>query len=418
MASRLKIASNTLYQLLGKLFTTASTLLITVLITRLLGANSFGEYAIVISFVTPFFIMSDFGLNAVVSRDFVNNEDEIKKRFKTILGLRIAIAFCLMVLGASALSFTNYATSIKIATLVGLILVFSQSVYSSCNIIFQAKLSYQYPAVGQFLSSLVSLALVFLAIKLNFGVLGVLVGFVVGNLLMALTSLYFTKKYLWGNAPLIDSGYWKKTLTTSFPIGSALILNVLMVACDRVILSFMVPAYAVGVYSLAYKIFEVVLVFPTFFMNAMYPVFVKSNLESKEKFSKSLSFAFSLMTFSYILSTFLIIALSGKIIPLIWGSEMVASVLPLKILMLGSLAFFLSSPFSWALVALNKQKSLPAIYFVGFLLNVVLNILFIPKYSYLASAYITIITEFVVLLAVFYLSTVKEKLPLRLTVTL
>ena len=50
----------------------------------------------------------------------------------------------------------------------------------------------------------------------------------------------------------------------------------------------------------------------------------------------------------------------------------------------------------------NKQKKLPILYGVAFAANIVLNIIFIPRYDYVASAVITVITEVFVLLFLLY----------------
>ncbi|MBU4381375.1 polysaccharide biosynthesis C-terminal domain-containing protein, partial [Patescibacteria group bacterium] len=63
--------------------------------------------------------------------------------------------------------------------------------------------------------------------------------------------------------------------------------------------------------------------------------------------------------------------------------------------------FFLSSPYSWALVVMEKQKRLPVFYGLGLIFNVVANLILIPQYGYMACAYITILTEFIVLILVY-----------------
>jgi len=65
--------------------------------------------------------------------------------------------------------------------------------------------------------------------------------------------------------------------------------------------------------------------------------------------------------------------------------------------MAGAVFFFLSSPLTWVLVVKNRQGVLPFLYGFALLFNVILNIIFIPQYNYLASAVITVLTEFLVL---------------------
>jgi len=415
MSLRLNVATNTFYQLLGKFSTTLGTLITTVFITRVLGADKFGDYSIVLSYVTPLFIISDFGINAIIAREFSRNEDRISTHFKSVLLLRILIGIILMLLGFFILPFMGYSAVVVNSIAIGLFLVLTQSIFGACNVVFQTKLSYKFPALGQIISSVASVLLVYLAIRLGFGVFGVVFGFVAANFFMPLISLYFIRNYIKKETKIIDFTYWKDTLKKSFPLGTALILNVFMVASDRIVLSIMSEPVSVGIYSLAYKIFDVVLVLPTFFMNVMYPILVKSHKNSHIAFNNSLSFSLSVMFVSYLVISLPILFISKPLIPLIWGEDMSFSYQPLLVLMLGSLFFFMTSPFTWASVVKNKQRYLPLIYGSGFLFNLLLNIVFIPRYDYMASAFATIVTELLVLVAVIFLLVNKGNIKFRLT---
>jgi len=52
-----------------------------------------------------------------------------------------------------------------------------------------------------------------------------------------------------------------------------------------------------------------------------------------------------------------------------------------------------SSVFLNAIYVLKKAKVVIAIFFFQTIINFILNVVFIPKYSYLASSYITVISE-------------------------
>jgi O-antigen/teichoic acid export membrane protein len=60
--------------------------------------------------------------------------------------------------------------------------------------------------------------------------------------------------------------------------------------------------------------------------------------------------------------------------------------------------YYLTQPISWLIVTLGKQKYLPWIYLVSAVFNVTANYLFIPQYSFYASAIITHLSEFLILI--------------------
>ena len=395
--------SNTVYQLIGKAVTAASTLLVTVLITRSLGAQVFGEYSVVITYVLTFFLVADFGVNAIITKEFAKDEQIAKENFVKVLGLRIAIGMVLLLLAAFLLVFIPYQSNIKIAILIALPIIIFQSILKASSVLFQAYLKYYRKTLADSLGAILSLVLVYLLSRSGHANLANLaIVYVFGGLITAVAAVFLVKKYLNTKSRWIDYKYWKYTLLDAFPLGMALMLNVFMVHADRFLLSVMSSYFSVGIYSLAYKIFDVVLVIPTFFMNAMFPILISAREASISKYRSIAIKTVGVMTFLAILMTIPSIMLSKSVISAVWGSDMARAYLPLNILMLGGIAFFVTSPLSWLMVIENKQKKLPILYGVAFAANIVLNIIFIPRYDYVASAVITVITEVFVLLFLLY----------------
>ena len=74
---------------------------------------------------------------------------------------------------------------------------------------------------------------------------------------------------------------------------------------------------------------------------------------------------------------------------------------------------FFSNLYSYLIVSLGRQKSfvLPVIGFA--LLNVVLNLLFIPRLSYVGSSIATLTTEVIILVVSYFIAMRFVKLPLK-----
>ena len=87
------------------------------------------------------------------------------------------------------------------------------------------------------------------------------------------------------------------------------------------------------------------------------------------------------------------IVLSPRIIELLGGPNFPESMPVLAILMIAVGFIFFGTLFSYVLIALDKSRSLMIISSIGVILNLVLNFLFIPRYSYDGAAAITVLTE-------------------------
>lgn len=414
-----KIASNTIYQMLGKLVTMSITIYITVLITRVYGRSGYGEFNIMQNFPGLFFIIVDFGLNAIATRELTKDISKAEKYLGNILLIRALLFVIFSAISFIILRYFPYSEDLKFGIYLSLFLILTQALITTLNIVFQVKLRYDYSTIGLILGSIFILLFTLLASKLGWGIIWINFSYVLGGFISFFVSYYFVKRLGFKLKLNYDKQLWKYLFLETLPIGLMFIFSQINFRTDAILLSILsLPSNlglnnteSVAVYGLPYKIFEVVLVFPTFFMNSVYPIFVRHLNESKEKISATFT-----KTLWSLLGFGLLIGILGYIfaplaIQLLGGDEFVLSVPVLRILLLGVFIFFLTQPISWLIVTLGKQKYLPIIYLISAIINVALNLIFIPKYSFFASAHITWISEGIILLllTIFALKSWKER---------
>src|SRR3990172_12798031 len=89
MNNPLRLTYSTFFQILGRGATAFSTALITFLVTRNLGVNDFGNFTAILSYITLFFVFTDFGINAIFVREAGNDERKQRDYFQNLLGLRL-----------------------------------------------------------------------------------------------------------------------------------------------------------------------------------------------------------------------------------------------------------------------------------------------------------------------------------------
>ena len=186
-------------------------------------------------------------------------------------------------------------------------------------------------------------------------------------------------------------------IKNAWPIGTALILNLIYFRIDIFILSSSRSSAEVGIYGLAYQFFEASLAVPIFFANTLYPVLTNSYHQNLGIFKKEVRFWLKiLLAVSIALAIFLFVI--ANFIPLIYEGRFGGSVAALQILALGMPFFFISALLWHLLILYNRQKFLILIYGSGAAFNLIANLIFIPVYGYLAAAIITVFSEALVLL--------------------
>lgn len=399
MRSSVLVATNTISQLVGRVFSTGATFLVTLLLASTLGTQGYGDFTKIVTFVSLFYLFADFGLNAMFLRD----ESEGKVTWSAFLGTRILVACVVMFFSIALVSFLpaskteGYPLFIKFGIILYSPTILFQSLILAANALFQKNLRYDLSAMAVGLGSMVMLGIVGVSVYVfqpTVGVLASVVGLSLGTLCISILSLFFVRKFS-PLRPSFDLSSVRRLLVQSLPLGLTLVLNVVYFRADSFILTLTRPTAEVGIYGFAYKFFEFILAFPTFLMNALYPLLLNSYASDKKTFIRlslragGILFFVSLVA---VVATWVAAPLVGLVRQ---GFEL--SILPLRLLALGLPFFFVSNLCMWILVVLKKQTTLLVVYGITMTMNTILNMLFVPRYGYVASAIITGISEAVVL---------------------
>lgn len=386
------IFKNTSFQVVSRVVTTIIGFLITIIIARHFGAYDFGEFSKITSYIAMFYLFVDFGLNAI----FLKNP----KSFSSLFYLRIILSILVLVF-ANIIAFvlpynsnfdTGFSPFVRMGIFIFSFTIFSQAIIYSASSIFQKNLKYHLLMYSQIIGEIISLFIIVLLIFFAKSLPLIIFAFVISNFITAALSIFLTKE----NINEFDSSYSKQMIISSAPLGLMLIFNLIYFRIDILILSFFKSNQDVGLYSIAYRFFDFFIAIPLFLSNSLYPKLIE-NLKSSTIFTK---IANRYLLVYLILSIVIVIPVwfLSPMFKLVGDSYSLASI-PFRILILSLPVFFLTSFVQWVLISLNQQKFLLIIYFVAALLNIILNLIFIPQYSYFASAWITGGCELFVLIA-------------------
>lgn len=400
-----QIAGNTIYQLIGKMISMSITMFATFIITRMYGRAGYGEFNLMQNLPALFFIISDFGFNAIAARELAKDWTKAANYFGTILTMRTILSFGLMVFCVLLLQIFPYDNALKLGIYLALFLILTQSLYATTNIIFQVKLRYDYSTIGYVAGSILVLGFVLVLSVLRVPVMWVNFSYVIGGLLTFLVNMYFVKKLGVSIRFKLDKVLAKYLLIQSLPLGLMFIFSQINFKADSILLSLQqLPAglglgntESVAIYGLPYKIFEVSLVVPTFFMNAAYPILVRHMEESKERLKETITKVILFLVGLGLMGSIVGVLFAPLAINILGGADFGLSISVLRLLLVGSFVFYITQPIAWLIVTLGHQKWLPLIYLISAVFNVSANLIFIPRHSFYASAVITWLSEFIIL---------------------
>ncbi len=400
-----KIAYNTIAQVAGKFIGFFISSFFLIILAGTLGTIGMGYYNTVTTFVAFFVNLADLGINIVMMREIAQNMERKEEITGEFLGFRILYSLAIMALAPLiGMLIPQYSTlvvhGILIAALAQFILLINQTFVS----VLQVSLQLDRAVFAEIVNRAVTFGLVLVAARMTATVTdffyAVLWITVIAALVNAVISFFFARKK-WLVRPRFTPTRWKQILWLVAPMGLFSFLGMVHFKSDTLILSLLKPAYDVGIYGYAYKMAEIMFSIPMMFIGIVFPRMSALYKEDKKEFLVFNQKIFNVLLFVtlpfimgiYLLAPYLTTLLSRQSVQdgLIAGQV-------LQILTIAMLAWFFGALYQHILLAGTSYTGLIRNLSIAVVLNLILNFIFIPLYSYFAAGTITVVTEFIMLI--------------------
>ncbi|MBJ6727026.1 flippase [Geomesophilobacter sediminis] len=369
--------------------------LITVWVTRYLGPERYGLLSYASAFVGLFTAIANIGLYGIVVRDVVRHPESTDE----ILGTAMLLKFCggvlalLLSMGAILIlqpgqSLTHWLVGITAAGFI------FQS-FEVFDFWFQSQLlskrAISANLVGFVLITIAKIVLILIKAPLIAfawaGTLEVLVGSF--GLLVAYQMVTKRMSYL-----RISLDWAKRLLRDSWPLIFAGLMLMIYNRIDQVMLGQMLGDRSVGIYSVAVKLSEFWYVFPALILNSILPTIVEAKAAGEDFYYRRLQRVFDLMamvSLGFVLPLFLF---SDQIIRLLYGKAYLQAGGVLAIYVLSGVFVFIGHVREYWVTVENFTRYSLYSTGVGAGINVVLNLILIPRFGNIGAAWATLIALF------------------------
>lgn len=414
MSMNKKIIWNTAVQMVWRILTAILALVSVKLITKTLGVEWYGIYATIYEFLALFAIAGDFGIYTVALRDMAKDRDKAPYIFQNILWLRGVLMAIVMLISVLVVYLVPkyQGTLIPSWVLITAIAVYVNLVYWIVTTILQLHLKMEYSTYGLVWGKIFSVAIIaywaFFETEYSSSFYVFLYSGIIGNLVMLWITVYYCKRFT-PISPKFDFKYWLELFARAAPYWIALILGTIYVKISIIFLSIYRSHEEVWLFAIWIRLVEVFTVLPMFFMNSILPSLTEEVAKLKSwihKVDSVMNFTFSFMMItslplvlgSYLISKDLISLVASKDF-LSWWQYLYGWDTVLMLLMTAMFFSFFSNAVSVSFIAFNKQKSVLFMNTLWVIVNIILNILFIPSYWFIAAWIISIISEITILVA-------------------
>lgn len=408
----------------AKVFSVAFSVLSTPILVRLLGSGSFGDYAFLVSVAASMMILMNGGTFGGL-RKFIAEERPRTEWSAMVFGfyIRITIVLTLLFLAGlviaigSGIISNNLGQEFNIYFLLIGFWLFSRQIFTMFRSILMGfnleHYSESLVVVKEFLVFIVSIGL----ILVGHGVKGALVGHVVGAIAASVLAFPFVRGLI-----SVDSVVSK--LPSDFPSFelAAFSLNIVLLSfltaslyhVDVVLLRIMVGDDSTGYYKAALAVAQFLWLVPT----ALQTLFLHSTSKLWADGDKERITAIAARTTRYnALLTLLLgiglAALARPFVILYYGEDFIPSTLPLIILLPGAFGFAVARPI--LSIGQGKGELMPLIKVTGIaaLVNLILNLLLIPRYGMIGAATATSVGYFLMLVLHIFTANKLEFYPLE-----
>ena len=397
-----RVAKNTLALTIADIANKVLSLLLVIYITRCLGDVGFGKYSFAFAFSSFFLIFVDLGLNTLIVRDVARDKTQAGKYLGNILIIKSVLAIMVFGLIVSTITLMNYPSdTAMVAYIVGFSLIIG-SMSGSFHSIFNAYERMEYSAMVTTVERMIFVSLGFAVLFSGYGLLPLVSMFLLANFIgLFLNGLIVCKRFTRPKFE-IDYGFWKYLIKTASPFLLTGVFASIYFYIDTIMLSIIEGDAVVGWYNAAYNLLSALIPILALFMVVMFPVFSRFSKTSESDlntaFTRSIRYLF-IFALPIVVGTTLI---SENIIYFLYGPAFSQSVLTLQILIWALLFISMSIVLSTLLNSTDRQMLVTKTTACGAVVNVVLNLLLIPKMSLIGASIATVITEVSLFILYYY----------------
>ncbi|MGZ4932196.1 MAG: flippase [Halobacteriota archaeon] len=373
-----------------------------IVIARSLGPAGYGIYAFAFSFAEVYGVISDFGMSNLIIRDTSREKKYLPRYLGNILLVEatlsaIAYAFLFLLVGLMGLP-SDTATIVYIAVLSYALTALAVIVRAA----FKAHEKMEYDAVLSIIQQSVTVVLGITVLYLGYGLLALSFAFVIGSIITLVVSLVLVSTKFVRPKFTLKGRFLRYLLKEAPSFGLTVFFTLIYYKVSTLLLSFIQGDAATGWFNAAYTMAISLTFLPAAFMGALFPVISTFHASSRELAKTVYHESFRYMVIFGLPLAFGTTVLADKVIDIIYGAPFHNSIIVLQIVIWSIAFLFLNYVLSTTLTSINLQRIVMYATGLGVVVNVILNLIFIPVYSYVGASYVMIATEVTTFSICFY----------------
>jgi len=371
------------------------------LVVRYFGPTEYGKFAFAFSFAAMFGVIFDSGLVMAATREFAVDRDN-EQFLPDIILMRFGLGLVGMTaIGLGMLWMTDDITVRTMMLVLGVYLFIAELLNLSFAIV-RARQKMEYECLIRVIHTLLLLAGVGLVLWKDPSVMMVSFAYLGSAVLTVAIIGVVLRRRLGEFRFQLRWDVWKRLLQIGFPLALAGGMGAVYMNVDSVMLGYWGQMTETGWYNAAAKVNGIMTVPMSLLALVAFPAFVSTAGCVDETFQKRWDkWTLAMVGLGGFVAC-LVLATADQMIEIAFGEAFRPASLALQILILTAALMYMYMPSYQALIMFDQQTRLFWCLALGALVNVLLNVLLIPRFSLYGAAWATVITHVIILLQVFW----------------
>ena len=370
-------------------------------VQNLVGDETFGLYFALFNFSMLLNIFLDVGVTSFNNRNIAQHTFLLPKHLSNIVGLKLLLAMVYAIFSFTIALIIGYN---KIQFHLLFFLIFNQflisfTLYLRSNIsglhLFRTD-SFISVLDRTLMIAICSVLLFNPFFKAHFTIEWFVYAQTTGYLLTTIVTFFVVLSKSGKIKIRFDFKFFIVFLRKSYPYALLILLMSFYNRIDSVMLERLLPdpvgKEQAGIYAQAFRLLDAVSMFGVLFGGLLLPIFARM-IKQKESIGPMVQLSYSLLIVPAIIIAISSIYYNHQIMAVLYKSNTMHSSEILGILMTGFIGIATTYIFGTLLTANGSMKQLNIMAFGGMILNLVLNLVLIPRYQAFGSAYASLATQ-------------------------
>lgn len=397
MTTKKRIISNTFYSFAGFSVEYVFAYFIIIAIARYLGDVGMGEYSFIFAVAHTLFLFAHPGLDYLIVKDIPREDEKAQLYVSNILSVKLFLGiFAFFIMSAIAVSLpkNQYIIYALILALFSCATAAFLEVYESY---LQAKQRIGMVSLAKVIERGTAVLLVLIFLMHGKGILWIVVALSIGRLIRGFIAVAASWKHI-GFRLRFDIDVWKELFIKGLPFLATNVFLYIYIRIDIVMLSFMKGDAVTGWYSAAYKFIDILNFIPFLIIGVTLPSmagsFKKDDILMQDIFRRTLRYLI-ILAFPITIGGFIV---APKAIDFLYGLShgFNNSVLAMQVLIWSEIFLFVNYFLGNVLNVIGKQHHFTIVGIGACILNIILNLLLIPQYSFVGAGVATVLCEIII----------------------